>query len=270
MKRVTILGLVAALSISVKADLVHRYDFATDGVVNDTVGSADGALYGNAVVSGGALTTADAYGTASSGTVANGAQLASTAVAGITGSFTIESWVSATLFSNHRFATAWAFSDGTIDNYLQSTPARNNAGYPSAIGIKGAGGVAGEQLMTAPFWDNGEVHQIIATYDGTTASYYVDGVLKSSVTDVGFNLSTLGVIGINGGSPYNDYSITGSTHDFRIYNQGLSADQVSSLYTLGADASNTSISKAIPEPAVLGFVALSGLSFLFIRRFFMK
>ena len=248
MKRVVILGLFTVFVLPVHAKLIHRYDFSTDGMVDDVIGSADGALYGNAAVRGGALTTADAIGTAGSGIVANGAQLDARAVADLSGAFTIESWVSARLANDHRYATAWAFNDASKDNYMHVTPARADGGFPSSVSIKGAGGVAAEQVVPASFWDDGAIHQIVVTYDGVTVSYYIDGEFKSSVTDAGFNLSTLGVIGINGGSPYDDYSIAGSTYDFRIYDQVLTADQVAAVYVLGKDAPTESIVAATPEP----------------------
>ena len=248
MKRILTIGLACAFVLPAGAKLIHRYDFSTDGEVNDVVGSADGVLRGNAVVSGGALTTGDAIGTASSGTVANGVQLDKRAVAGLTGAFTVESWVSATLANDHRYATAWAFSDASLDNYFVAIPARGDRGYPSSIGVKGAGGAADEQLLTHRFLDDGAVHQIVATYDGLTVSYYVDGELVSSVIDAGLDLSALDVIGINGGSPYPNYSITGSTYDFRIYDQSLTANQVGAVYALGQDAATASIIAVIPEP----------------------
>ncbi len=47
--------LAGLLGVSVDAQLLHRYDFETAGGANDTVGTANGMIYGTATVSGGAL-----------------------------------------------------------------------------------------------------------------------------------------------------------------------------------------------------------------------
>jgi hypothetical protein len=96
---------------------------------------------------------------------------------------------------------------------------------------------------------------MVVTYDGNTLSYYIDGALGSysglspTITDPGLNLSTLTRIGINGGSPWPDNSINGSTLDFRIYGQALTPPQVASIYALGADASNSAISAVLANAA---------------------
>jgi len=96
---------------------------------------------------------------------------------------------------------------------------------------------------------------MVVTYDGTTLSYYIDGALGSfsglppKITDPGLVLATLTYIGINGGSPWADNSINGTTRDFRIYGQSLTASQVTNLYALGSDASNSAIAASLSPPA---------------------
>jgi cellulose 1,4-beta-cellobiosidase len=72
-------------------------------------------------------------------------------------------------------------------------------------------------------------------------------------------LATLTYIGINGGSPWGDNSINGSTRDFRIYGQALTAGQVTNLYALGAEASNAAITAVLTPPAApIGLTATPG------------
>ena len=49
-------ALVCLGGFPAKAQLLHRYDFETAGSANDAVGTAHGALYGSATVSGDTIT----------------------------------------------------------------------------------------------------------------------------------------------------------------------------------------------------------------------
>jgi hypothetical protein len=261
-------SLLFALGLSANAQLAHRYDFSTDA--SDSVGTANGTLIGSATISGGALVTDGGNGAVNGTWSGTGPRLTldPSAVSGISGAFTIESWFTCTT-GWPKFDTLYAFSDGTVDNYLLGAPVRGYSPWPSGVAIKGAGGVGDgnwDQAVLGIYLDNNSLHQTVLTYDGTTFSYYVDGALANfsglpaTATDPGFNLSTLTSIGLNGGSPWGDPSLTGSTADFRIYGQSLTLDQVASVFNLGSDASTASISAAIvPEPSAL---VLAGLGLL--------
>jgi uncharacterized protein len=257
------------------AALVHRYDFTTNA--DDSVGSAHGTLVGGASISGGALVTNGGNGSVNGTWSGSGPRvtLSASAVAGITGSFTIETWFTCTT-GWPKFDTLYAFSDATVDNYLLASPVRGNAPWPSGVAVRGAGGVGDgnwDQVVSGIYLDTPGIHQAVLTYDGTSFRYYVDGVaaeydvLPSVVVNPGFNLSTLTSIGINGGSPWNDPSLTGSTYDFRIYTSALSASQVASIYSLGSDATNESINAlVIPEPGCLAISTLCLTGLVFRRR----
>jgi hypothetical protein len=265
-------GLLLGLTASANAQLLHRYDFTTDA--SDSVGTAHGSLFGGATLIGGALTTAGGNGAVNGTWGGTGPRLTldSSAVSGISGAFTIESWFTCTT-GWPKFDTLYAFSDGTVNNYLLGAPVRGYSPWPSGVGIKGAGGAGDgnwDQIVSGIYLDTPGIHQTMLTYDGTTFRYYVDGALadfsglSATAVDPGFNLSTLTYIGINGGSPWNDPSLTGSTYDFRIYGQSLTAGQVASVYNLGADASTALITEAItpvPEPSAM---ALAGVALVVV------
>jgi hypothetical protein len=231
--------------------LLHRYDFTSNA--NDSVGTAHGTLRGSATISGGALNTTSVAGGLSGGAPQNGVQLPPGAVAGITGPFTIESWFVANFGGG--YTTLFSFSGNNTRSYVLATPARGNSPYASTVSVIGGGGSFTEQQASEQYQDNGALHQLVVTYDGATLSYYIDGALGSfsglppSITDPGLVLATLTYIGINGGSPWPDNSINGSTRDFRIYGQALTASQVTNLYALGPDASNTAIATSLVRPA---------------------
>lgn len=256
-------GILSAclLGVSAHAQLLHHYDFSTDA--SDSVGTAHGTLEGNATINSGALTTtAVAGGLNSSGVPQNGVLLPNSAVSGITGAFTIETWFVASYGGG--YTTLFSFSGNNTANYLLATPARGNSPYASTISVVGGGGGSAEQQASEQYQDDGVIHDMVVTYDGSTLSYYIDGALGSfsglspTITDAGLNLSSLSYIGINGGSPWSDNSMNGSTLDFRIYGQALSADQVARMHALGADATNAAITNALSSVSTASIVVDPG------------
>lgn len=276
MKRVLVLLMMVTLTLSVNAQMLHRYDFETDA--SDSVGTADGAVYGSASITGGGVYSGGSgiLGQLSGGVPQNGAGLPASAVDGITGAFTIECWLQ-TPFGG-GYTTAFSFSDGTTSNYVLGTPARGNWPYASSIAVIGGGTGLPEQLATGRWFDTDELLQMLVTYDGTTLTYYqnastdYDGFNTTNYEAAGtiasidvpnLDLSSLTQIGVNGGAPWPDNSMAGSVFDFRIYNQALSANQVYLLNCAGPDATNECIAAIVPEPATL---ILFGLGSLVLRR----
>jgi hypothetical protein len=275
MKKVLFVLMVATLTLSVNADLVHRYDFLTDA--SDSVGTANGTIVGAVTISGGAAVTDGGNGAVNSQWSLGNArvELDPTAVSGITGAFTIETWFSCST-GWPKFDTLFAFHNGdevSQSSYILGAPVRGYSPWPSGVAFRGAGAPATsdwDYVVQGQWRDDGALHQMAITYDGTTFTLYEDGVLcdyaglAATVDAPGFDLSLLTYIGINGGSCYGDPVLTGSTYDFRIYNNGLSASQVASVYALGSDATNNDIMAVVPEPATMILLGLGGLSL--IRR----
>lgn len=280
---------LVGLTVSANAQLAHYYQFST-GTANDQVGSANGTLQGSATITGGALVTAGGNGTVSGQWGGTGPMLTldASAVSGITGAFAIVDWYQATT-GWPKFDTAYAFSDGATDgggnpiDYLLHTPVRADANstYPSGVGIEGAGGALvrdsnnWDYAVRGMYLDDNNIHQTVLTYDGTTFSYYVDGApayfatygYADTLADPGFNLSLLTHIALNGGSPYNDPALTGSTYSFAIFNQSLTSGQVAAIYGLGDNASVAQLNTAaVPEPGSMALMAFAAASGLFFRR----
>lgn len=284
---------LASLSFSANAQLAHYYLFST-GTANDQVGAANGTLVNGASITGGALVTSGGNGAISGQWGGSGPMLTldPSAVSGITGAFTIVDWYQATT-GWPKFDTAYAFSDGLVDgggnpiDYLLETPVRADANstYPSGVGIEGAGGADvrnannWDYAVRGMYLDNNQIHQTVLSYDGTTFTYYVDGApayfatygYPDTLTDPGFNLSTLTRIALNGGSPYSDPALTGSTYSFAIFNQALTADQVAADYALGGNASASQVGAiGVPEPSTMMLAVLGGVGLSFWRRSFAR
>ena len=230
------------------AALVDRYSF-NDGTANDSLGTANGTVMGNATVANGLLTTTG------SNTATNNVTLPSTTAAGVTGDFTIEDFVTqvgtgtsyATLFSlsNSQSQFLLANADRPGSNVLSvdfdPDPASTNE-----IDIVG----------TAPLTVGTEADLAITyTAASGTATVYVNGAQVGTGTVPGFVLSTVAggaFDGINGNGPFTgDPDASASTDDFRIYNAALTPGQVAFVAAAGPNA--------VPEPASLGLIGLGAL-----------
>lgn len=259
-----VLALAVILCSSGRAQLLHRYDFQTAGSANDIVGTANGAIYGSATVSAGALNTTGVTGGLSGGLPQNCVGLPPAAVAGITNAFSIEIWFYANY--NGPWCTLFSFSDGTTANYVLATTATSSSPYPSRVEVVGGGGNSSYQDAYQIYCDNMTLHDMVVSYNGTNITYYLDGTLATyagltnSFPDRGLNLSTMTYIGIAGGSPYSDNTINGQVYDFRIYGQALTLSQVAAVYQLGTgtNAGNAAISNALISPIPPAEVPNSG------------
>ena len=85
----------------------------------------------------------------------------------------------------------------------------------------------------------GEWHHIVATFDGTTTSLYVDGVLVASNATYGYTAHPTSNTLIGAWSTSSRF-FTGRIDDVRIYDRALSATDVSKLYGSGSVKINDS------------------------------
>jgi autotransporter-associated beta strand protein len=218
---------VAVVSIGAANFLAHRYGFTND--VTDSFGTANGTLFGNANVSGGALQldgTTGTYLSLPAGLVTNQAAI------------TIESWASFATIANNSFFFGFGDTNGANGRYyIFMTP----HGTAARIAITAADpGFNGEQIANSGVnLDNRTGVQIVsvfAPYLGYEA-LYTNGVLAAINTNVTAQLSSVvnnySFIGrsLYSGDPY----LTGSVDEFRIYNGAMSASSIQQSYLQGPD-----------------------------------
>ena len=274
-------ALVAAAfgpAVSSEGALAHRYSMSQTGPagtsVLDSVGTAHGTLLANGTLDGDLLTTAGTAGAAS------GVSLPITAVQGLTGDFSIEQWATTTTAgAGTSFQTLFAFgvggAPGNRNAYLLATGRRGSTGNPSGVGVNPVGGptgdFAGEVVVTGPAFVANTPTQFVFTYRASDnqIQLFVNGVLTDTdVSPLPLSFEAVGADfrGINGNNPI-DPAFTGSTDDFRIYNNTLAPAAVAQLNTLGPDAGNSAINtaSAVPEPASVGLLGLGALGLL-VRR----
>lgn len=270
MKKVAIMGLATLLALSARAELKHFYTYTSGDMRTDTVGGLDGAIAGTAQIVDGALVT-DKAGGQWAGEAANSMTLPEGVVSGINGAFSIMTWAFVNDEQDAAWCTMFSFSDTTTANWLMLQVAHGNGGlegkYNGTVGLSQASAES-ERLYNFTDWnDNGFyafddnlLHNIVYTYDGgTTARLYVDGVLQDTQpTQNPVTLSDWTAVGVNGGSPWSDRTMSGTTYAFGILDNELTADQVTALFNLGKDATTDDV-----QGAIGGAVKTLGLFFVY-------
>ncbi len=77
--------------------------------------------------------------------------------------------------------------------------------------------------------NDGEWHQAAFTYDGANANIYIDGVLQTETAAASGNISYDGSTTLLG-SFTNSHFFNGEIDDIRVYDQGLTASQITELF----------------------------------------
>ena len=234
---------------SARADTVHRYSFNTPGQAEDTgtmAGGTDGTIVNGATVSGGQLNTAG--GGSGAASTAPGVTLSPIDALDVgSGDFSIESYFTRGAAALNNYSTLFSFSAGNTNNYINSTPGRGDGG---AVGVSfkqvGVNGGA-ELVLRGPVLAAGSTHVLATSFNSAsgTATLYIDGVSvnQSRVGQLtGLNFSNLGAKdGINNNSPFGDPGLIGSTNEFRLDNNALTATQAVMNFYAGPDNTGTAL-----------------------------
>jgi autotransporter-associated beta strand protein len=205
----------ALLVVGAANFLNHRYSFTTDA--SDSVGHADGTLYGDANVTDGALVLDGTTGTymqlpANLFTAANATAL------------TVEFW--ATFGVNENFVRVFDFGNTNVQNngvnYVGFSPHNDSGGNQIHIS---PGDGSFQQQVTAPGTFDGLTMHVACVIDppNQTLAIYTNGVLEASITNM-----TVGIPNLNDTLSYIGHSLfaadpylNASIDELRIYNGAL-------------------------------------------------
>jgi hypothetical protein len=250
------LVVVLLMSGAIQATLVHQYNF-DDGTANDSVGNADGTLFGDATIVDGALVL-DGDGDYMS---MPGDVIAMNNYS----EDSIEVCFASVAGGNTGFHMIAAFGEeGTGANtgfgykYLFLSPARGDDVSRAAIQTSSMDDSPWDDetgVNAAVEHDDGLTHHFVATVNATDITFYIDGVLiGSTALDTGNEVAGIGqAVAYLGKGVYPiDPLWAGSIDEFNIYNHALSLAEVEAGYQ-----------DCIPEPAT---IAILGLGFLALTR----
>jgi MSHA biogenesis protein MshQ len=175
----------------------------------------------------------------------------------MTGARSIVAWIDVPAFSagpgnsGMPIVTGGASNAGDFFGVAGPSFAFTEAGVPQyALYIDhwGTPLYASDLVLTPGQWT-----QVAMTYDGSdTVDFYLDGEEAGSVTSAGlynYNIDTYTIGGNAIGGTTTLGSLSGRMHDVQIYNQQLTANQVSLLYS------------EAPEPATLALLGSALLGF---------
>jgi hypothetical protein len=206
---------VATVTVENIATLTHRYSFNTDA--NDSVGTANGTLLGDANVTGGSLVLDGNPGTY--------LELPPGLLEGYP-AVTVDAWV--TFNTAQTWARLWYFGDDRANEFYIA-PAIGGGAHRLSTGIT----FGGNTFDRTPQFENQTLH-VTGVFGNGNLQIYTNGVLEAAdnansgrVDEVGNWFSWIGR------SPYADPYVNANVDEFRIYRGRLAADEILAADVLG-------------------------------------
>ncbi len=223
---------------SLKSALIHRYNFEGDGMVWDRVGEAHGTIVGLAQ-----QTQLNERGVLPLLGNAAYVNLPNFLISELT-NVTLETWVSWNGGKAWQRILDFGESDAQPDpedvsksgkTYLFLTPMAAGSGSRFGFSLNGA---SVEKAVSLPMALAPTVNHLVAVVDttGDKMLYYLNGELGGQEA---FTAALSDINDVNvwlGRSQYSsDPAFSGTYHDFRIYDQALTAQQVATSFAAGPD-----------------------------------
>lgn len=244
-------ALATLMASQASATLRHLYTF-NDGTANDSQGSAHGTLMGGATISGGEVLLAGGpvnTPDTSANNMGPHVDLNGPAIGVNTfPELSLELWLKsspanvsptvnftmAAVLGRHTLNTGGNEAPWSGHDYLMMQPTRGGGPAAMRVAITNdrfeaeAGVNGGAQLA------DGLLHQMVATVNTTTLSFYLDGVLVGSTPLGDKSVAQLSNdVAYLGRAVYNDPFFAGSVDEFRIYDHALPVSEVETRFSDG-------------------------------------
>ena len=139
----------------------------------------------------------------------------------LSGGMTLEAWIFPTAATGNWATVALkeAPPGNNLAYHLQTDPVSHPISFLTT-NLVGLQGVTGPQAVALNAWTH-----LSATYDGTTLSLYVNGVLAATQLISGNILPSIGPLRFGGNSIWGEY-FAGTIDDIRIYNRALNQNEI--------------------------------------------
>jgi hypothetical protein len=207
----------ATVSVRNIATLTHRYTFNSDA--NDSAGTANGILHGDANVSGGSLVL--------DGTTQTYLELPPGLIEGYP-AVTVDAWV--TFNTAQTWARLWYFGDDRANEFYIAPSVNNGDAHWISTGIT----FGGNTLTRSPRFENQTLH-VTGIFGNGNFEIYTNGILEAAdgansgrVDEVGSWFSWIGQ------SPYPpDPWLNANIDEFRVYRGRLAPDEIQATDILG-------------------------------------
>jgi uncharacterized protein (TIGR02145 family) len=204
---------------SIDLGLIAYYPFTGDHF--------DYSGYNNNGTNNGVTLTEDRFGNATSAYYFPGNEWisvpSSTTLNGITNGLTLSAWIKPEELANQNILNKW-FDDSANDRgFFINT---NSTGNPWIGIIDDLNTVSSTKSLVRNRWQ-----YVVGTWDGSYLNLYIDGKLSGSYQTTGTFVNQDVVMGIGADpNPGPKNFFNGRIDDIRIYNRGLSQDEIESLY----------------------------------------
>jgi hypothetical protein len=129
--------------------------------------------------------------------------------------------------------SAWIKTSNVGQQSVLNNYANNNGiywGTTSGDVFSYSSAISPPDFLGTHLVSNGVWHFITYTLDGSSGTFYIDGVLDKQISQTRFSITSAGAIGF--GQSSNDY-FNGLIGDVRFYNRALSAAQILAMYNGG-------------------------------------
>lgn len=214
-------------------NLTHQWTF-DDGTANDSKGTLNGTLEGNATIKNNALNTSTGgY------VILNATDLAVNTYTQLS----MEVWFTSVATANGSFHMLYYFGDtnagGNGENYTCVTPARGgDQNFSRAMISTGVDGSGAEDGINGTEYDDGILHHMVCVINEATITFYIDGINIGATDLTGTN--SLGFLGTQfayfaKGGYTHDPTWKGLIHKISMYDTALTDENVTYLYQHGAE-----------------------------------